>query len=319
MAGREFTTRDRDQSPAVGLVNETFVNRFFGGAAAGARRARAARRHAESDGRPGRAPMIEIVGVVGDTKQAFEAALQPTMFVPYPQHPIEILGGMYRNLSIVLKAGGDPLMLAGGLRAALREVDRDQPLVRVRTMDEAMRESVAQPRLRTTLLVLFSGVALALSLVGVYGVMAYAVSERTHELGVRIALGATPAEIRTLVTREGGRLAAAGIVIGIGGAIVDVARARRAAVRRQRDRSADVRDCRRRPGDRRHRRRVSPGAPREPHRSRRAATVNTTPRQHDTATPRKRKNGLFRVFEFSCCSCCSCRYRAGTTFLYTMP
>jgi putative ABC transport system permease protein len=220
VAGRGFTPRDRDQSPAVAVVNETFVTRFFGGAAAKALGARAQLGAIPSpiEG-PDGAPMIEIVGVVGDTKQAFEAALQPTMFVPYQQHPIDILGGMYRNLSIVLKAGGDPAMLAGGLRAALRDVDRDQPLVRVRTMDEAMRESVAQPRLRTTLLVLFSGVALALSLVGVYGVMAYAVSERTHELGVRIALGATPAEIRTLVTREGGRLAAVGIALGIAGAV----------------------------------------------------------------------------------------------------
>jgi putative ABC transport system permease protein len=221
VAGRVFSTRDRDRSPAVAIVNEAFVKRFFGGAAGRAIGARAqlGATPGPTDG-PDGAPQIEIVGVVGDTKQAFEAALQPTMFVPYEQHPIEILGGMYRNMSIVLKTTGDPLAIAGGLRAAMREVDRDQPLVRVRTMEEAMSESVAQPRLRTTLLALFSGVALALSLIGVYGVMAYAVSERTHELGVRIALGATPQDIRALVTRQGGRLAAVGIAIGIAGAAV---------------------------------------------------------------------------------------------------
>ena len=165
-------------------------------------------------------PEMEIVGVVGDTKQAFEAATQPTMFVPYRAVAARrILGGMYRNLSIVLKTSGNPPSLAASLRAAVAEVDRDQPLVRVRTMEEAMSESVAQPRLRTTLLALFSAVALALSLIGVYGVMAYAVSERTHELGVRIALGASPGDIRSLVVGEGTRLAGIGIAIGIVGAL----------------------------------------------------------------------------------------------------
>ena len=162
---------------------------------------------------------MQIVGVVGDTKQAFEAAIQPTLFVPYEQPPIDILAGMYRNLSIVLKTAGDPIAASGGLRAAVQEIDRDQPLVRVRTMEAAMADSVSQPRLRTALVAVFSAVALALSLVGVYGVMAYAVSERTHELGVRIALGASPAEIRALVVGEGMRLAAIGIAIGVAGAL----------------------------------------------------------------------------------------------------
>src|SRR5262249_48165522 len=146
--------------------------------------------------------------------------IQPTLFVPYAQPSIDILGGMYRGLSIVLKTTGDASGVAAGLRIAMQEVDRDQPLVRVRTMDEAMVESVSQPRLRSTLVALFSGVALALSLIGVYGVMAYAVSERTHELGVRIALGANPADIRRLVVGEGTRLTAVGITVGIAGALV---------------------------------------------------------------------------------------------------
>jgi putative ABC transport system permease protein len=214
-SGRFFTERDRDSSPAVAIVNDTFVRRFFGGAADKAMGALV-----QTGATPGDdSPRMEIVGIVGDTKQAFEAEPQPVTYVPYLQYPIDILGGMYRNVSIVLKANGDAAAVAGSLRAAVHDVDRDQPLVRVRTMDEAMAESVSQPRLRTALLALFSAVALVLSLIGVYGVMAYAVSERTHELGVRIALGASAADIRSLVVGHGARLAAAGIALGFAGAV----------------------------------------------------------------------------------------------------
>jgi len=135
--------------------------------------------------------------------------------VPYLQYPIDILAGMYRNVSIVLRTDGAPAAVAGALRAAVRDVDPDQPLVRVRSMEDAMADSVAQPRLRATLVVLFTAVALALALIGVYGVMAYAVSERAHELGVRIALGASIADIRRLVVGEGARLAVVGIAVGL--------------------------------------------------------------------------------------------------------
>src|SRR3954469_1653290 len=163
VAGRLFTARDRDQSPPVSIVNETFIRRFLSRAAKDALGARAQLGTVPSD----EAPVMEIVGVVGDTKQAFEAATQPTLYVPYEQYPIEILGGMYRNLSLVVKASGDAAAVAGGLRGAVHEVDPDQPLTRVRPMEEAMAESVSQPRLRTMLLVLFSVLALVLSLVGV--------------------------------------------------------------------------------------------------------------------------------------------------------
>jgi putative ABC transport system permease protein len=216
--GRAFTDRDRDRSRPVAVVNETFVRRFFDGDPERALRARAQLGTTPDD--DPQAPIMDIVGIAGDTKQAFEAATQPTMYVPYLQYPIDVIGALYRGLTIVMKADRDPASLAGSLRAAMREIDRDQPLARVRTMEEAMAESVAQPRLRTTLLTIFTAVALALSLIGVYGVMAYAVSERTHEIGVRIALGAAPRDIRALVVGDGVRLAAAGIGIGIVGGLL---------------------------------------------------------------------------------------------------
>jgi putative ABC transport system permease protein len=215
VAGRLFTSRNRDEAPPVAIVNENFVRRFLDGKPGQALGARLQLGTLPDD----ESPIMEIVGVVGDTKQAFETATQPTLYVPYEQYPMEILGGMYRNLSIVLKTTGDAASLASSLRAAVREVDGNQPLARVRTMDDAMADSVSQPRLRTTLLVLFSAVALALSLVGVYGVMAYAVSERTHEIGVRIALGASAGDIRGLVVGQGSRLAAIGVGVGLVGAL----------------------------------------------------------------------------------------------------
>jgi putative ABC transport system permease protein len=217
LGGRTFTESDRDRSQPVAIVNEAFVNRFLGGSRQLALRTRT-QLGTTPDDEPG-ASVMQVVGIVGDTKQAFEAATQPTMFVPYLQHPIDVIGGLYRNLSIVLKTDGDPLAAAGGVRAIVRDIDREQPLARVRTMEEAMAESVAQPRLRTALLTVFSAVALALSLIGVYGVMAYAVSERTHEIGVRIALGAAPRDIRALVVGEGVKLATVGIATGIVGAL----------------------------------------------------------------------------------------------------
>jgi putative ABC transport system permease protein len=217
VAGRAFTERDRDKSKPVAIVNETFVKRFFSGSRDEALRARIQIGGVPND----EAPLMDVVGIVGDTRQAFEAAAQPTTYVPYAQYPIDVIAGTYRNVSIVLRSEGDPAPLAGTVRAAVQAIDRDQPLVRVRTMEEAMTESVSQPRLRTTLLAVFTIVALALSLVGVYGVMAYAVSERTHELGVRIALGASATEIRTLVVAEGARLAIVGIAIGLGGALIE--------------------------------------------------------------------------------------------------
>ncbi len=213
VAGRTFAERDRDRSRAVAIVNQTFVRRYLGGDVANALRSRTQLGTTPDDDPD--SPITDIVGVVGDTRQAFETTVQPTMFVPYLQHPIEVIGGLYRALAIVLKTDGDPLALAPSLRAAVREVDQEQPLARVRTMQEAMAESVTQPRLRTTLLTMFSGVALALSLIGVYGVMAYTVSERTHEIGVRIALGASPADIRSLVVGQGLKLAGVGIVVGM--------------------------------------------------------------------------------------------------------
>ena len=130
---------------------------------------------------------------MGDTKQSFDAGAKAEYYLPYGQYPHPVLAGMYRNISLVVRTEGEPAALAPSVRAALQEIDRDQPLVRVRTMEQSIGESVAQPRLRTALLTVFAGVAVILAVFGVYGVMAYTVLQRTQEIGVRVALGASRA------------------------------------------------------------------------------------------------------------------------------
>ena len=213
VAGRWFVETDREGHEAVAIVNSTFARRFFPDDDALAHRIQIGSLP-DAD-----TPWLRIVGVAGDTRQAFEAQPQPEMYVSYHQPVPEVIGGIYRNVSIVMRADGDAAPLASGLRVAMKDVDPNQPLVRVRTMEQAMADSVAQPRLRTVLLAIFSGVAVALALIGVYGVMAYAVSERTHEIGVRLALGASAADVRSLVVGEVTRLAIPGVVLGLGGAL----------------------------------------------------------------------------------------------------
>ncbi len=213
VTGRSFTEMDREGHESVAIVNATFARRFFPNDDPLKHRIQiGALPDADT-------PWLRIVGVAGDTRQAFEAQPQPEMYVAYPQPQPEVIGGIYRNLSILVRSAGDPAPLAAGLRAALTEVDPNQPLVRVRTMEQAMADSVSRPRLRTVLLAIFSGVALVLALIGVYGIMAYAVSERMHEFGVRLALGASSSDVRRLVMREVATVAGPGIAVGIVGAL----------------------------------------------------------------------------------------------------
>src|SRR3954447_7682224 len=122
---------------------------------------------------------------------------------------------MYLNTALIVRTAGDPSSVTEAVRSAIREIDPNQPLVNVRTMETALAATVAQPRLQMVLLILFASVAVALAAVGVYGVMAYTVAQRVPEIGVRMAVGASPTLVIGMVVWQGAQLALIGIGVGL--------------------------------------------------------------------------------------------------------
>jgi putative ABC transport system permease protein len=207
--GRLITERDRNGAPRVVVVNESMARQFFPD-----RDPLGQRVQLGTEPSP-EFPAMEIVGIVGDMKQSFEAGSNAEMFVPYGQYPDAILANMYLNTALVVRTSGNPLDLTNSVRAAILEIDAGQPLVNVRTMETAMAGTVAQPRFQMILLLVFASIAVALAAVGVYGIMAYTVSQRTPEIGVRMAVGASPNRVVAMVVWQGARLAVMGVVLGM--------------------------------------------------------------------------------------------------------
>ncbi|HEX2457728.1 MAG TPA: ABC transporter permease [Vicinamibacterales bacterium] len=210
--GRLLTDRDREGSPHVVVVNESMARTYFPD-----RDPLGQRIQLGTEPSPD-FPTMEVVGVVGDVKQSFDAGSKAEMFVPYGQFPDPVLAGMYLNTVLVVRTVHDPELVTSSVRAVLHEIDPNQPLVNIRTMRTAMAGTVAQPRFQMTLLIIFGAVAVALAAIGVYGVMAYAVSQRTAEIGVRIAVGASPSRVIGMVVWEGAKLALIGMAVGLVGA-----------------------------------------------------------------------------------------------------
>ena len=156
----------------------------------------------------------EIVGVVGDIRgESLASAPDPTMYVPYAQRPIV-------QAFFVIRTRETPLAAVREIRKAMYQVDRDLPLAQLRTMDQVLSASVTDWRFRTILLALFGIVALFIATTGIYGVISYSVAQRTHEIGVRIALGARRGDVLKLVVGQGLRLTLTGLAIGIAAALV---------------------------------------------------------------------------------------------------
>ena len=208
--GRAFSRYDNEDAPGVVIINETMAARFFAGEDPVGRRL-------DLSGDP--KDLREIVGVVGDVRNyGVDAEVKPEVYVPFLQSAPGYLSGMVSAMTIAVRSAIEPTALAASLREQVQALDKDQPVSEIRTMEWYLADSMAQRRFNVLLLGAFAGLALILAAVGIYGVIAYTVTQRTHEMGIRIALGAQGGDILKLIFAHAMLTTLAGIVIGLGAA-----------------------------------------------------------------------------------------------------
>jgi putative ABC transport system permease protein len=209
VAGRYFTAADRDSAPPVAIINEHMAKYYWPGVSAIGKRVNFGGANADTT----QSPWTTVVGVLADMRRTgVDMPVRNELFVPFAQSPSA------GNL-VVIKAARDPMSLVPSVRAAMRALDPTQPLSNIRTMDEMLSRLVAQRRFSATLVASFAALALVLATIGVYGVTSYLVTQRTKEIGVRLALGADPRAVTRLVVFDGMKIGVLGLVIGIVGAL----------------------------------------------------------------------------------------------------
>jgi putative ABC transport system permease protein len=204
LSGRDFSAQDRFGTPSALVVNHAFAERYF------ARQNPIGKKLNVCWTIPN---PVEIVGVVADARQTeLKEAPHPTIFLANAQTPMYFA-------RLVVRARTDPRQMARAVEAAIHRVDPDQAVSNVQTMDDIFSDSVARPRFQLVLLLVFAGIAVLLATIGVYGVVSYSVTQRTQEIGIRVALGARSADVSRLVLREGLLLGGLGVAVGLAAAV----------------------------------------------------------------------------------------------------
>jgi predicted permease len=199
LKGRQFSDSDDKSAPAAIIINEALARRYWPDEEAIGQRLTVGFEQAPR----------QIVGVVGNVKQTtLNAAPRPTMYMPHRQRPT---GGM----TIVIRANGDPASLSQVARTQIHSVDPSIPVTNIRTMNEVFAASIAQQRFAMLLVGLFGVLALVLATIGIYGVMSYSVTQRTHEIGLRMALGAQRTDVLRLILQHGILVSLLGVVVGV--------------------------------------------------------------------------------------------------------
>jgi putative ABC transport system permease protein len=200
--GRAFTEHDGKDAPLVAIINRTLANQYFPGENPLGKHIKIGLPSMDS-------PWLAIVGIVADVRRdPFDKFYRPTMYRPYQQHAI-------RSFDVLMRASGDPKALSAAARAQVSAIDPDQPVYEFKTLEELFDDQLSGFRFLAVLMGVFGLVALFLSSIGVYAVMAYSVNERTHEIGVRMALGARSTDVVWMIVQRGLVLAGTGLLIGL--------------------------------------------------------------------------------------------------------
>jgi putative ABC transport system permease protein len=205
LKGRDFTEQDAEEAPRAVIINQTMARQFWPGEDP------IGKRFTLGLPRPSN-PWLSVVGVVGDVRhRGLDTEPRPQWYRTYLQSP-------RLRMTLVVRAAGDPASLTAAVRNAVRSVDQDQPVSNVMTMPEIVAESISPRRFQMLLLGLFAALALILAVMGIYGVISYSVAQRTHEIGVRMALGARPRDVLRLIVGQGLMLALIGVGLGLAAA-----------------------------------------------------------------------------------------------------
>jgi putative ABC transport system permease protein len=203
--GAGFTLQDKQGAPAVVIINQTMARRFWPNESAVGMRLK-------SGGLTSDAPWATVKGVVTDSVQGFQLndSIIPEVYIPHAQAPY-----CCRRMNLIMRTNVDPASLISSIKREIQSLYKDQPVYEIQTMEEVIARSTGARRFAMTLLSVFAGLAMALASVGVYGVILYSVAQRTHEFGVRIAMGARERDVLKLVFKQGMKLVLIGVAIGL--------------------------------------------------------------------------------------------------------